>query len=105
MGKIYAAYINEYITWDIFCELTDIMDRLFVSDIDVLKKAYESDGVYDSMELSYRHERLISYGLMVNQARLSDGIIMRDMDENKPTKLIRLTDIGKIFCKYAFEGF
>ena len=102
-ARFFHAYVNEDISWDIFCELCDIVDRLFISDINLLREAYESDGVDTGMPLSYKHDRLISNGLLTNEARLSGSIIMGDLDTIDSEKIMEITEIGKIFCKYIFD--
>jgi hypothetical protein len=103
-ARFYSAYVDEKIDWDRFCELSDITDRLFFSDISNLKKAYESHGVRDVADISYKHDRLISVGLLVNQARISGGLHMKFVDSNEQQVYIRLTDVGNLFCDLAFEG-
>ncbi len=101
-AKFYSAYIDEKIDWDRFCELSDITDRLFFSDINNLKKAYESHGVREVKDISYKHDRLISVGLLVNQARISGGLHMEILSSSEQQIYIRLTDVGNLFCELAF---
>ena len=101
-AKFYSAYIDEKIDWDRFCELSDITDRLFFSDINNLKKSYESHGVREVKDISYKHDRLISVGLLVNQARISGGLHMEILSSSEQQIYIRLTDVGNLFCELAF---
>ncbi len=102
-ARFFAAYVDEKLTWDEFCELCDITDRLFINDLLLLKKASDHGGVIDGMELSYQHERLISLGLLTNEARLSGSIIMSNLDSSEPEKLLNISKIGEKFCRYAFQ--
>ena len=101
-AKFYAAYVNGTILWNDFCELCDITSRLFVSDIDCLKEAYNNDGIEIRMPVTYRHDRLISVGLLTNEARLSGSAVFVDFDSDKRQNLMELTEIGKKFCKMVF---
>lgn len=102
-AKFYSAYVDDKITWNEFCELCDITDRLFISDLTNLKEAYTNNGVTGQMSISYKHDRLISVGLLTNEARLSGSIFVLDLDSKEQQNIIDLTDIGKIFCNIAFN--
>lgn len=95
-AKFYSAYVDSQISWNEFCELCDVTDRLFFSDLDNLKEAYTNNGVTKQMPISYKHDRLISVGLLTNETRLSGGFIV-DFGSNEPKNIINLTDIGKMF--------
>lgn len=101
-AKFFAAYINEQIGWDEFCELSDITDRLFVADLSTMQEAHLNGGVAIQMPLSYRHERLISTGLLTNRVSLSGSVAAIDFDSQEPRIVIELTDIGALFGDIAF---
>lgn len=101
-ARFFAAYVDGALTWDEFCEMCDITDRLFINDLILLKEAYNNGGVKDGMPLSYRHERLISLGLLTNEARLSGDVVMHNLDAAEPETLIAITEIGQKYCYYAF---
>lgn len=75
---------------------------MFVSDIDCLKEAYDNDGIEIRMPVTYRHDRLISVGLLTNEKRLSGGALFVEFDSNKRQNLMELTEIGKKFCGIVF---
>lgn len=64
LARLYKAYINQKITWDEFCEFSEIINRLFIQDIGVLTKMrnLEIDTMY-SKEEAFKVERLHSLGL------------------------------------------
>ena len=74
----------------------------FQSDIVILENAFDS-GVTTETPISYRHDRLISVGLLTNENRLSGNIFMTLLDSDKPQNIIDLTDIGKTFCNIIFH--
>ena len=51
-AKFYSAYVDSQISWNEFCELCDVTDRLFFSDLDNLKEAYTNNGVTKQMPIS-----------------------------------------------------
>ena len=101
-ARFYLAYVNNEILWNEFCELCDITDRMYISDIDLLQDAYNKGGVGIHSSVSYRHERMISIGLLTNEARLNGSIIMENLDSDEEEILMSFTEIGIIFCRYAF---
>lgn len=101
-AKFYSAYVDKQISWYEFCELCDITDRLFVSDLDCLKDAYLNNGISVQDEVSYKHDRLISVGLLINETRLSGSVVFIDLDSPEQQNIMDLTPIGRKFCDIAF---
>ena len=65
LSKLYKAYIYKKIDWNLFCECSDIVDRLFISDLKILKKIRNEDiDVMSTREDVFRVERLYSLGLI-----------------------------------------
>lgn len=98
-ARFYSAYIESEISWGIFCELCDITERMFLSDINTLQSANRNNGVTLQMCTTYRHDRLISIGL------LKEGPASRraELDDTNPQYVYVLTEIGRIYCRYAFS--
>ena len=102
-ARFYVAYVDEKISWDTFCELCDITDRLFISDIANLREAYENKGVTINAGISYKHDRLNSVGLLESDTRITGGLVFVDIEEEKKRTYMKLTIIGELFCKIAFD--
>ena len=102
-AKFYVGYLKHNISWFDFCELCDITDRLFISDINTLEEAYIMGGVTEAMSISYKHDRLISVGLLTNEARLSGSIFVVNLDSDTKQYIMELTEIGRRFCELAFN--
>lgn len=102
-AKFYSAYIDQIINWDDFCELCEITTRLFVSDIGILRKAYRNGGVSESSGITYKHDRLVSIGLLTNEATLHGGVVAFDLDNLEQQNIMELTEIGRKFCNIAFR--
>ena len=113
LAKLYTAYLDIEYDWGIFCELSDITDKLFLSDINCLEEVYNNDGVKEGDKITHNHDRLISIGLLANDQRgggLSYNVIKvgnlsgnREVNEEKQT-LIKITNIGRIFCNVIFKS-
>lgn len=101
LAKLYSAYINQDITWEDFCELSEANDRLFVKDITVLYNLYDLEGIVINEEYDYIYKRLISIGLLKDDVRLSQNAIVAVPIDGRSygPKRMKLTRLGNIFCK------
>lgn len=64
LGKIYRAYVDEVILWEQFCELSEAITRLFISDIYLLYEIYNRK-VHDTSQCqNYQVDRLVSIGFI-----------------------------------------
>lgn len=102
-ARFFAAYINDDIKWGTFCEFCEITERLFLADIEVLKSTYQNNGVTTETGTNYRHDRLVSIGLLTNGNFTMGNVFLRVDGDNNPVKLKELTEVGNLFCKIAFE--
>ena len=64
LAKFFKSYINKEITWNEFCEYSEIINRIFVQDIDILIKIYNKEVIDSWNKERYRIERLIAVGLI-----------------------------------------
>lgn len=113
LAKLYVAHINMKYDWETFCELSDITEKLFISDIKCLEEVYNNGGVKEGDKITHNHDRLISIGLLANDQRgggLSYHIIKvenlsgnQELDKDRQT-LIKITNIGQIFCNVIFKS-
>ncbi len=110
LANLYRNYVAEEITWDDFCEMTDITERMFLSDIPVLQKGYKNSGLDLDEFKNYHLDRLIALGLLENSMRLSGTIILdggdassdeKDGKEDDISKAVIITDLGKSYCKFG----
>ena len=65
LAKIFKAYIEKIINWNEFCEYSEIINRLFMQDINLLNMIYDG-RVTDTTNRGdlYRVERLNSLGII-----------------------------------------
>ena len=100
LGKLYKAYINQDIDWNLFVELTEITNRLYVNDLEVLKLIYNNQLSDTSNRADlYRIERLNSLGLI----GFSPNIINIGRDDNRQESYVVLNAIGNKYTKIIFS--
>lgn len=104
-AKFYIAFINGIVSWSEFCELCDITERLFISDIRVLKEAFDNNGISSEITITYKHDRLMSVGLLVNEASISGSVYWIDLDAKEQKNIIELTEVGRKFCNIVFANY
>ena len=97
LGKLYKAYINQTINWNMFVEYSEITNRLFVLDIDLLKILWLKDYNHykETRDDSFRIERIYSLGIIGNNFPLlkKEGSLHGRV----------LNDLGKKYCDIIFE--
>lgn len=65
LAKIFKAYVEEKINWNEFCEFSEIVNRLFIQDISILKGIKDKNiDIMNNHEDEFRVERLYSLGLI-----------------------------------------
>lgn len=112
LANFYLSYVNEYINWDRFCELSDASSRLFISDLTVLFSVYKHQIYIITDNKSHRIERLIAIGLLQKfiESKTRDdsywppsGINIFD-GNSKPVDSewhVKITSLGQMFCQYS----
>lgn len=100
LARLVIAYINETLTYAQFHELTDILNRFYLSDKQMLLHIRTS-VIKDSIgQELYRVERLIGMGLIdATPKRVSFS-----GDIGRHDKYITISSIGKVFCDIGFLG-
>lgn len=101
LGKLFHSWVCEDITLDQMVELTEITDRIFITDLKVLINAYENNGLNIEEVDLYHIDRLIPLGLMENKNRIGGDMVLRDIDSDNNDKDIILTELGKLYCKFG----
>ena len=95
LGCMYAAVVDQRITWEQFQELSEALDRMFMADFQVLKRmrfdASFSAGVRER-EL-HGVERLRSLGLAIGTDRTWD-------DTAKGDRFV-ISKLGRLMMEFA----
>lgn len=98
LGKLFCQYIDRDYSWDKFCELSDILNRLFLDDMPFLYSIFGSEGrqaIYHIYKIPYNIKRLESIGLVELFGEYSSFGDRLLLSENMFTEL---TDNGLLFA-------
>lgn len=97
LGKLYKSYINQEIDWDIFIEFSEITNRLFMFDINILKVMWSQayNTYIEQKDDNFRIERMYSLGII--------GNIFPSMNKTKHLHGRVLNGLGKKYCDIIFR--
>lgn len=100
LAKLFKAYIKQQINWNEFCEFSEVINRLFIQDLHILKKIKDRDiDLMFSQEDEFRAERLYSIGLIgMSFKALTYGNIKDGHINSGRT----ISPLGKKFCEIIF---
>lgn len=100
LGKLYKAYINQEIDWDLFVEFSEITNRLYINDLSILSLIFRNQ-LSDTSNRSdlYRIERLNSLGVV----GLAPKAIFIGTNASRQDSYITLNQIGKIYSNIIFR--
>lgn len=98
LASFYKAYIKNDIFWDDFCELSEALNRMFISDRILLFDLSEGrkNLTYDNG--GYSVDRLISIGLIQNP---SIGMSMKYNVSPISQSRLKLTTLGTMYIKFT----
>jgi len=101
IGRLFKAYVNFELSWDEFCELTEVVRRLFIQDIPLLLGIYHGELKKSKIAYEmYRLDRIQSLGITGTSPDAFTAPA-RELDDNfylVPNK------IGKKFMRIVFDG-
>lgn len=100
LGKLYKAYINQEIDWDLFVEFSEITNRLYINDLSILSLIFKNQ-LSDTSNRSdlYRIERLNSLGVV----GLAPKAIFIGTNASRQDSYITLNQIGKKYSNIIFR--
>ena len=99
LGKVYKAYINQKIDWELFIEFSEIINRIFIQDFKVLKLLYLDTFDSENKNDMFKVERMISLGIIGFTA----NFINQTTKDSKYNSFVGLNNMGKIFCNIIFN--
>ena len=100
LGKLYKAYINQVVDWDMFIEFSEITNRLYINDLKILALIYNGDMNDTSNRADlYRVERLNSLGVI----GLAPKSIVIGTGHSRQDSYITLNKIGKMYSDIIFN--
>ena len=100
LGKLYKAYINEEIDWELFVEFSEITNRLYVSDLRVLSLIFNNQ-LNDTSNRNdlYKIERLNSLGII----GLAPKTIFIGKTSSRQDSYVNMNNIGKVYANIIFR--
>lgn len=98
LARLYKAYINKNINWNEFCEYSEIINRIFIQDLKILKDIYKGVIVDDKGANKFRIERLYSTGLIGWNPKVMFSFGEQEITENK----VNINCIGRKFAEIVF---
>ena len=103
LARLYKSYINKKLKWEEFCEYSEIINRIFLEDITLLKDIYNGNITYisETNGETYRIYRLNSIGI-INIGL--DKITVAVLNGSSTLKqLVSINDVGKKFLEIVLE--
>ncbi len=101
LAKLYCAYVYERITWEEFCEFSDVVTRLFIIDIPLLHEIFNKHITETTQCFRYQQDRLVSLGLLNLTIK---SIKVSSHQGNETDSYISLSQLGKIFCEKTLSN-
>lgn len=95
LAKMFAAYVEELITWEQFCELSEAISRLFVSDISLLHEIFNGRIGNSTQCEKYRVDRLLSTGMITTSTK---SITVSNKNNHNTDYYLGISDFGRLFC-------
>ena len=100
LAKLFKQYIKQDINWNEFCEFAEIINRLFIQDLQILKRIKDRDiDLMFSREDEFRAERLYSLGLV---GMCFNALTWGDIKDGHINSGRTISPLGKKFCKIIF---
>ena len=99
LAKLFKSHINKEITWNEFCEYSEITNRIFIQDIEILKKFYIDNSVTEEFDNKYKLDRIAAIGLikLCSKSKFSFGETILD------DFIIVKTDIGEKYTNIVLN--
>lgn len=99
LGRLYSRFVDRKIDWSEFCELSDVVNRLFVADLELLMAIHDGEIKSTDQCDSYKAERLSSLGLVsLIQNKVEFRAVVRcgvRTETAASTKAISMTGLGE----------
>ena len=95
LARFYRAFVEEKINWALFCELSDITSRLFVSDIQLLLLVFNKQISDTSQCAGYQADRLIALGLLDSATK---SMTIGSSSSSNTQRYIQTNELGSLFC-------
>ena len=100
LALLFRAYVNEDISWESFCEYSEVISRMFVSDFSLLIDIHKNKTTETKTNNRHQADRLSSLGL-INRSMST----IRVINNNQITDYYLSTNhFGNILCTIIIKG-
>ena len=98
LAKLYKSYVGQDITWSEFCEYSEIINRIFIQDLEILNDIYhgEIDETTNRTDM-YRIERINSLGIIETSFKSVKISVINGASQNRQDMYISINKNGKKF--------
>lgn len=103
LAKFYRSYVNEEIDWDQFIELSDVISKIFIADIQLLYNIFNHQVLDTTQCKEYQVDRLVALGLLKTSGKFfseensSGGSTLNITDDRN----LNCSTLGYTFCQLA----
>ena len=100
LGRLFEKYVEQEYTWEKFCELSDILNRLFLNDLAILYELANAENEkisYHIYKIPYNVKRLESLGLIELYGEYSSFGDRLLQSENM---YVEMTENGRIYGEF-----
>lgn len=98
LSKLFKAYISKVIDWNEFCEFSEIINRLFIQDLNLLKMIYRGTvNETTNRNDMFRVERLNSLGLIGLTFKSSKISTINGVTQQRQDNYLTMSNNGKKF--------
>ena len=87
------------INWGEFCEYSEILDRIYMRDIKILKMIYNKEIIEDSGTDKFRIERLHNTGLIGLNPKAMFSFGKQEIKDNS----VKINSLGAKFARIVFN--
>ena len=98
LAKFYRAYIDEKITWENYCEFSDIISRIFITDLSLLYAIYRKEITDTDSCPVYQADRLISLGLLQSATK---SMTIGSNTGSHTERYLNTNSLSNTFCEIS----
>lgn len=102
LAHLYRGYIYGEVSWREFCELSEVVKRLFLADYDLLI-SISTGAIYDTTQCQgYQADRLAALGLL--SKTMKSMMLGPGPNSSQTQSYLSITPLGAQLCRYARGG-
>lgn len=99
LGKVFRAYVDERIDWNQFCDLSEAISRLFISDINLIYDVWQHKINDSNHCMNYQIDRLVSIGFIGTTTK---SMTIGSNNTSNTERYLNITEFGRLFSEIIF---